>query len=140
MVPNPVRQHVLPGTEALQTAPVGPRHPNITRQTSSPLPNKNLVTENPNPGRTLDTVAGRAHKEEVVFLELGYLSAPYPPDELKRRRALYQFNIWNTGPDINFERIEHLTKLVFSTKIVVISLIDGIEQYVSATTGVSRNY
>jgi len=85
-------------------------------------------------------VAGRAHKEEVVFLELGYLSAPYPPDELKRRRALYQFNIWNTGPDINFERIEHLTKLVFSTKIVVISLIDGIEQYVSATTGVSRNY
>jgi hypothetical protein len=71
-------------------------------------------------------------KEEAMFLELGYLAPPYPPDELDRRRALYQFNIWNTGPDINFERIEHLTKLVFSTKTVIISLIDGNEQYVSA--------
>jgi hypothetical protein len=67
-----------------------------------------------------------------MFLELGYLAPPYPPDELERRRALYQFNIWNTGPDINFERIEHLTKLVFSTKTVIISLIDRNEQYVSA--------
>ncbi len=67
-----------------------------------------------------------------MFVELGYLAPPYPPDELDRRRALYQFNIWNTGPDINFERIEHLTKLVFSTKTVIIGLIDGNEQYVSA--------
>jgi hypothetical protein len=67
-----------------------------------------------------------------MFLELGYLAPPYPPDELERCRALYQFNIWNTGPDINFERIEHLTKLVFSTKTVIISLIDGNEQYVAA--------
>ncbi len=71
-----------------------------------------------------------------MFLELGYLAPPYPPDELERRRALYQFNIWNTGPDINFERIEHLTKLVFSTKTVIISLIDGNEQYVLCRTGI----
>jgi len=80
----------------------------------------------------VDAGAGRVSKEEAIFLELGYLAPPYPPDELDRRRALYQFNIWNTGPDINFERIEHLTKLVFSTKTVIISLIDGNEQYVSA--------
>ena len=24
---------------------------------------------------------------------------------------MYQFNIWNTGPDTNFEGIEHLTRL-----------------------------
>jgi hypothetical protein len=84
----------------------------------------------------LDVGAGRALKEEAMFLELGYLAPPYPPDELERRRALYQFNIWNTGPDINFERIEHLTKLVFSTKTVIISLIDGNEQYVFALWGI----
>jgi hypothetical protein len=39
-----------------------------------------------------------------------------------------RFNIWQTGPDLNFDRIAHLAKLVFSTKIVIISLIDGKEQ------------
>jgi hypothetical protein len=89
--------------------------------------------------------AGRAAKEEQMFAELGYLAPPNPPDELERRRALYKcdpdspiictlskrfhrFNIWNTGPDLNFDRIAHLAKLVFSTKGVVISLIDGNEQ------------
>lgn len=36
-----------------------------------------------------------------------------------------RYNIWNTGPDMNFDRIAHLAKLVFNTKGVVISLIDG---------------
>lgn len=42
--------------------------------------------------------------------------------------APHRFNIWNTGPDLNFDRIAHLAKLVFNTKGVVISLIDGNEQ------------
>ncbi|KAI6025596.1 Fph type histidine kinase [Pisolithus orientalis] len=72
---------------------------------------------------------GRAAKEEQMFAELGYLAPPNPPDELERRRALYKFNIWNTAPDINFDRIAHLVKLVFNTKIVLISLLDGTEQW-----------
>jgi len=36
-----------------------------------------------------------------------------------------RFNIWNTGPDLNFDRIAHLAKLVFNTKGVYISLLDG---------------
>ena len=36
-----------------------------------------------------------------------------------------RFNIWNTGHDVNFDRIAHLVKLVFNTRIVVIALIDG---------------
>ncbi|KAI0292121.1 hypothetical protein BC826DRAFT_911759 [Russula brevipes] len=101
------------------------------RQTSSPLPNQisGPSFEVPSPTRVGDAGGGRTLREEAMFLELGYLEPPYPPDELERRRALYQFNIWNTGPDINFERIVHLTKLVFSTKTVIISLIDGNEQY-----------
>ena len=39
-----------------------------------------------------------------------------------------RFNIWNTNPDPSFQRIAHLVKLVFNTKIVVISLIDENEE------------
>lgn len=129
IVPGPVRQ-LASEPEAVQTVPVSSRRVNCTRQTSSPLPDKTFLpsVEVPSPTRAVDAGSGRALKEEAMFLELGYLAPPYPPDELERRRALYQFNIWNTGPDINFERIEHLTKLVFSTKTVIISLIDGNEQ------------
>lgn len=42
--------------------------------------------------------------------------------------TINRFNIWNTGADINFDRIAHLAKLVFSTKGVIISLVDGHEQ------------
>jgi hypothetical protein len=41
-----------------------------------------------------------------------------------------RFNIWNTGPDHNFDRIAHLAKLVFNAKGVYISLVDGDEQWV----------
>ncbi|KAI6099687.1 hypothetical protein F5141DRAFT_1142858 [Pisolithus sp. B1] len=78
---------------------------------------------------------GRAAKEEQMFTDLGYLAPPNPPDELERRRALYKFNIWNTAPDINFDRIAHLVKLVFNTKIVLISLLDGTEQWFKSQCG-----
>ena len=131
---NSMRQHLSSEPEVAQTVPVTSRRVNLTRQPSFPPPNKTTGPSVglPSPTRGVDSGAGRAVKEETMFLELGYLAPPYPPDELERRRALYQFNIWHTGPDINFERIEHLTKLVFSTKTVVISLIDGNEQYVTA--------
>lgn len=130
-------EHASSDLEAAQTSSVALRRVNITRQTSSPLPNNasGSSVEVSSTSRAVDAGVGRALKEEAMFIELGYLAPPYPPDELDRRRALYQFNIWNTGPDTNFERIEHLTKLVFSTKTVIISLIDGNEQYVSASRG-----
>ena len=127
-VPLP-QQHTSFDSEAAQIVTVPPRRVNLTRQASSPLPNKTEVSPS---ARSTDAGMGRA-LNEAMFLELGYLAPPYPPDEFERRRALYQFNIWNTGPDTNFERIEHLTRLVFSTKTVVICLIDENEQYVSAT-------
>ncbi|KAI0261503.1 hypothetical protein BC834DRAFT_830062 [Gloeopeniophorella convolvens] len=122
-------------TAGVQSVPAAPRRVNLTRQTSTPLPYKEPAAGSPPPPRAVDAGAARALKEEAMFLELGYLAPPYPPDELERRRALYQFNIWNTGPDTNFERIEHLTRLVFSTKTVVISLIDGSEQWMKSASG-----
>ena len=41
-----------------------------------------------------------------------------------------RFNILHTAPDPNFDRIAYLAKLVFSTKIATISLIDEYEEYV----------
>ncbi|KAG8733967.1 His Kinase A domain containing protein [Ceratobasidium sp. 423] len=64
-----------------------------------------------------------------------YLIPPLPPDELERRKALYRFNILHTSRDVNFDRITHLCKLVFSTKMVIISLIDKDEQWFKSESG-----
>ncbi|KAI6122178.1 histidine kinase [Pisolithus croceorrhizus] len=117
------------------SAPALPRRVCLTRQTSSPLPETTARERLLPGGRSVsDTLSGyrigRAAKEEQMFTDLGYLAPPNPPDELERRtgsRGL-RFNIWNTAPDINFDRIAHLVKLVFNTKIVLISLLDGTEQ------------
>jgi hypothetical protein len=128
-VPLP-QQHTSSDSEAAQMASVAPRRVNITRQSSSPLPNNFSGSTEASPVYSTDAGAGRALSEEAMFLQLGYLVPPCPPDEFQRRRALYQFNIWNTGPDTNFDRIEHLTRLVFSTKTAIICLLDENEQYV----------
>ncbi|KAG5720942.1 hypothetical protein E4T56_gene855 [Termitomyces sp. T112] len=123
------------------SVPALPRRVCLTRQTSSPLPEPS-PREPPLPGGRIaqesstSIRANRAAKEEQMFNDLGYLAPPNPPDELERRRALYKFNIWNTGPDLNFDRIAHLAKLVFSTKGVVISLIDGNEQWHKSIWGI----
>ena len=41
---------------------------------------------------------------------------------------LSRFNILHSSPDMNFDRIAYLTKLVFSMKIVVVSLVDENEE------------
>ncbi|KAG1882199.1 Fph type histidine kinase [Suillus subluteus] len=127
------------------TAPPLPRRICLTRQTSSPLPDSIGRDRGLPGGRSVcDSVnsfrAGRSAKEEQMFLDLGYLAPPNPPDELERRRALYKFNLWNTGPDINFDRIAHLVKLVFNTKCVYISLIDGTEQWFKSQCMVLNSY
>ncbi|KAF9000613.1 hypothetical protein BDQ17DRAFT_1426959 [Cyathus striatus] len=116
------------------SVPALPRRVNLTRQTSSPLPVATQHGIRFNGGRAISenivsAKATRAVKEEQMFQDLGYLVPPNPPNELERRRALYKFNIWNTGPDSNFDRIAHLAKLVFNAKGVLIALIDGSEQW-----------
>ena len=77
--------------------------------------------------------------EESAFHDKGYLCAPMPPNESARLRALYMHNIMFTGPDMNFERLTHLIKLVFNTKMVMISLIDSkVQWFKSECTCASR--
>lgn len=135
-----LRRDSEPSDLNVTTVPALPRRVCLTRQTSSPLPEAIARDRLLPGGRSVsDTVSGyrigRAAKEEQMFAELGYLAPPNPPDELERRRALYKFNIWNTAPDINFDRIAHLVKLVFNTKIVLISLLDGTEQWFKSQCG-----
>jgi hypothetical protein len=78
------------------TAPPLPRRICLTRQTSSPLPESNSRDRGLPGGRAVsDSVNNyrteRSAKEEQMFLDLGYLAPPNPPDELERRRALYKY-------------------------------------------------
>lgn len=132
----------LPLAESVSSVPAVTRRICLTRQTSSPLPafsdrafrhHRTVRSSSENSG-----FGPRSVKEESMFYELGYLVAPYPPDEIERRRALYRFNIWNTGPDPSFQRIAYLVKLVFNTKIVVISLIDENEEWFKTELGLQK--
>lgn len=137
-LPNPVLHRSDTGSSFdthtdVQSVPALSRRVILTRQFSAPLPSLQTFEHRLEAHRTSSDAtammrASRAIREESMFLELGYVPAPYPPDELERRRALNQFNIRNSGSDMNFDRIEHLTKLVFNTKVVLISLIDSNEQ------------
>ena len=68
-------------------------------------------------------------QEEEEYHARGFLAPPLPYDDASRRRALYGFRILHTAPDVNFDRIAHLAKLVFSSKIVLISLVDEKENW-----------
>ncbi|KAL5486193.1 hypothetical protein ACEPAI_7238 [Sanghuangporus weigelae] len=81
----------------------------------------------------------RLTREEEEYLDKGYLVPPFPRDEAERRRALRKFNIVHTMPDVNFDRIAYLTKLVFSTKIVVVSLIDEDEEWFKMESGMGMH-
>ncbi|KAJ6631019.1 hypothetical protein B0H10DRAFT_1980407 [Mycena sp. CBHHK59/15] len=44
----------------------------------------------------------------------------------------------HTGPDLNFDRIAHLAKLVFKTRGVIISVIDGSQQWFKSEWGINK--
>ncbi|KAK1920652.1 CnHHK5 [Papiliotrema laurentii] len=78
-----------------------------------------------------------AYPQEIgpIYESVGWLPAPVPPQELERRKALYRFGILHTAKDINFDRIAHMAKLVFSTKIVLIALTDVDTQWHKSQSG-----
>jgi len=53
-----------------------------------------------------------------------YLAAPLPPKEDDRLKALYSFQILETGTDINFQRIAHLVATVMGVSGCMICLVD----------------
>ncbi len=50
------------------------------------------------------------------------------PNSVQTTHKTSRFNIMYTNKDANFDRITHLAKLIFQTRSVAISLIDGVTQ------------
>lgn len=93
-----------------------------------------LPEEGSDPEYTPPSIVAPSQVSEL-YEKLGWLAAPVPPDEMARRRALHRFNILHTSPDLNFDRIAHMAKLVFASKIVMIALIEGDTQWHKTQAG-----
>ncbi|KAN0063891.1 hypothetical protein ACQY0O_003497 [Thecaphora frezii] len=67
-------------------------------------------------------------RAEKFYVEHGYLPFILPPNEESRLHALYRYGPPKIAGDPNFERIAHLVKLVFNSKLVLITLVGENEQ------------
>ncbi|KDN38329.1 hypothetical protein K437DRAFT_259454 [Tilletiaria anomala UBC 951] len=86
-------------------------------------------------GSTINTYVAAGRQAEAFFRENGYLPAVPPPNELDRRKALRRYGPPKLSGNANFDRIAHLVKLVFNTKLVLISLIGEREQIFRTESG-----
>jgi hypothetical protein len=106
--------------------------PTLRRSKTPPPKNDDILDESPS------RMAKWAEMGEQ-YNKYGWLPAPLPPNEEARRRALYRFNILHSAPDVNFDRIAHMAKLVFNTKIVLIALIDSDIQWHKTQSGLGAD-
>ena len=113
------QQSYVSQSSSSKTATTVTATPNVLPRTQTPeagsSPEPEAVYEKPPSPSELGT----------RFEDLGYLQPPMPPDETARRKALYRYNILHTSPDVNFDRIAHMAKLVFSAKYVLITMVDA---------------
>ncbi|PWN47652.1 hypothetical protein IE53DRAFT_320841 [Violaceomyces palustris] len=77
--------------------------------------------------------AGR--RVEEFYRDHGYLPSVIPPNEEKRLHALTRYGPPKIAGDANFERIAHLVKLVFNSKLVLITLVGEKEQIFQTEMG-----
>ncbi|WWC62065.1 uncharacterized protein I303_104654 [Kwoniella dejecticola CBS 10117] len=110
---------------------------NPTPKVNSGSRSPEVTSKNTPPQSNVDQIPSLAFPQDMgpLFDKLGWLPAPLPPDETARRRALYRFSILHTAPDLNFDRIAHMAKLVFNPKIVLIALIDSDTQWHKTQSG-----
>ncbi|PWN38430.1 uncharacterized protein FA14DRAFT_115194, partial [Meira miltonrushii] len=78
---------------------------------------------------------GLGRRVEEFYRKHGYLPAIMPPDESERRQALRRYGPPTVRGNVNFERIAHLVKLVFNTKLVLISLVGEQTQFFQTEVG-----
>ncbi|CAO1636826.1 unnamed protein product [Parajaminaea phylloscopi] len=72
---------------------------------------------------------------EQFYRQSGYLPAVNPPNEADRQRALARYGPPRITGDPNFDRIGHLVRLVFSSQIVLISLVGSDQQLFQTAVG-----
>lgn len=98
-----------------------------------PVDLANLGTSVSSP--SLSTHIGLGRRVEEFYRKHGYLPAIMPPDESERRQALRRYGPPTVRGNVNFERIAHLVKLVFNTKLVLISLVGEQTQFFQTEVG-----
>ncbi len=74
-------------------------------------------------------------RAELFYRDYGYLPSVLPPHEESRLHALSRYGPPKIAGNPNFERIAHLVKLVFNTKLVLITLVGENEQIFQAQMG-----
>ncbi|MDA0745540.1 MAG: ATP-binding protein [bacterium] len=62
-------------------------------------------------------------------------SAPIPPDELSRIRALHSLKILDTPPEARFDRVTRIASQVFNVPIALVSLVDTDRQWFKSCQG-----
>ncbi|KAF9125324.1 His Kinase A domain containing protein [Mortierella sp. 14UC] len=88
--------------------------------------------DRPIPRPQLDTAYPPTPPYAATDTLLPYLAAPLPAEEERRLRALYSFQILQSGIDPNFERIVQLVATVMGVKGCMITLVDHKELTVKA--------
>ncbi len=63
-------------------------------------------------------------------------AASFPPNELERLQALWQFDILDTPPESTFDRITALATRLFDVPIALISLVDMSRQWYESCQGI----
>ncbi|KAG0059422.1 His Kinase A domain containing protein [Linnemannia elongata] len=88
--------------------------------------------DHPIPRPHVDTAYPPTPPYAATNSPLPYLAPPLPLDEERRLRALYSFQILQSGIDPNFERIVQLVAMVMGVKGCMITLVDHKELTVKA--------
>lgn len=101
----------------------------------TPLSQTGQQTSNPN----LTAYLNVGKHVEQFYRDFGYLPSIIPPDEQNRRQALRRYGPPKMHGDTNFDRIGHLVKLVFNTKLVLISLVGEKSQFFQTEVGATAS-
>lgn len=83
----------------------------------------------------IQSYLGAGKRAEIFYRDHGYLPSILPPHEETRLHALSRYGPPKIAGNPNFERIAHLVKLVFNSKLVLITLVGENEQIFQAQMG-----
>ncbi|QIP14675.1 response regulator [Spirosoma aureum] len=65
------------------------------------------------------------------------LIAPIPTNEVQRLESLSQYNLLDTAPEIEYDRVSHIASQLCQTPIAMVSLIDRDRQWVKSFYGLA---
>lgn len=65
------------------------------------------------------------------------LTAPIPANESQRLESLYQYDLLDTSPEVDYDRVSHIASQLCQTPIAMVSLIDRERQWVKSSYGIT---